>query len=604
MRTNNVTIKLGGEAGSGIATIGTIFSKLMQRAGLHVFSTNDYPSLIRGGHNTITIRASSEPIHALHGPIDVLVALDINTIKLHQDEVAPGGAVLYDSTTIKEAALASLNPRAVKLPHTVPTDAAAAAQPAPFRDDLLRLPVPLTQYAREAGGDLYFNQVAAGAALALLGMDIALLYAMIERTFGRKGPEVVASNKKAAQAGYDHIQKEMASPFGIAIRPRPPERTLFINSNDAVCLGAVAAGVRLVAEYPMSPSSSILHWMAAHAVKYDIVVKHTEDEIAAMNWLCGAGFAGVRAMTATSGGGFSLMVEALGNAGIAEIPCVVVNDMRAGPSTGLPTYTDQSDLRFALHASQGEFPRIVACPGDPEEAFHTAFDVFNMAEQVQTPAIILLDKYMGESAATIPRYDVSKLRIERGLLQTDAQMEKASHFKRHALTPSGISPRCIPGQKNGIHVCSSYEHDETGYTSEEADMRVQQLDKRARKMAQINPALYQPVFFGDPKSTFLLVVWGSTKGPALEALKLLAADNIHIRLMHIRYALPFATEAVKHALQAASTALICEANSEGQMRYYIREKTGILIPEAYLRYDARPFEPGDIAQKVRDLLKK
>ncbi len=580
MRINKVTLKAGGEAGTGIATIGAIFAKIMQRIGLYVFMTNDYPSLIRGGHNTIAIRASSDPIRSLYGPIDVLIALDKATINAHANEMSEGGAIIYDSTTIKEAD--------VKLP----------------RPDIRAFAVPFTKIAKDAGGELFFNNVAVGATLALLGMKIDPLKIIIEQTFGRKGAEIVSKNMVASQGGYDHLKNMLASPFDVKIEPRAiPERTVLLNGNDAVCIGAIRAGANFVAEYPMSPSSSVLHWMAAHAVKYNLVVKHVEDEISAINHLCGAGFAGVRALNATSGGGFALMAEALGNAGIAEIPCVIVNVQRCGPSTGLPTYTEQADLRFTLHASQGEFPRIICMPGDPEEAFYETVNVFNMAELVQTPAIMLLDKYVSESAATVPYFDIAKTKVERGKLMSDAQMESAAGFKRHELTTDGISPRCLPGQKNGIHVCSSYEHDETGFTSEEPNMRIAQIDKRARKMNAIAPALYQPSFYGDPASTFLLVSWGSTKGVALEAMHLLARDNISIRFMHIKYAVPFAAEAIKEALQSASTVLICEGNSEGQMRSFIREKTGILIPNTYLRYDGRPFEPQDIASKVRELMK-
>ncbi len=580
MRVNELAFKAGGEAGSGIATIGSIFAKVMQRSGLHVFMTNDYPSLIRGGHNTITIRASGEDIYALDGQVDLLVALDLQTIRLHAGEMASGGVVLYDSTRIKEE-----NAKAVK-------------------GDARLIGVPMTQIARDCGGEIMFNQVAVGACLAMLGMDTAILDSLIAKSFNRKGQKVVDDNIKAAEGGFGFIRSLPEHAMEVKIQPRKNrERNLLIGGNDAVCLGAVAAGVRLVAEYPMSPSSSVLHWMAAHALKHDIVVKHTEDEIAAVNWLCGAGFAGVRAMTATSGGGFSLMAEGLGNAGIAEIPIVIIEDQRCGPSTGLPTYTEQADLRFALHASQGEFERIVAMPGDAQEAFHMTFDVFNMADKAQMPAIILMDKYVGEAARTIPYIDTGSLKIDRGLLQSDEKMEGAKGFKRHAISEDGLSARCLPGQKNGIHVCSSYEHDETGFTSEEAPMRIAQIDKRARKIAAIEPALYQPAFYGDPKSTFLLVSWGSTKGPALEALKLLEKANVRVRYMHIRYASPFAADAIKHALQAASDVLICEGNSTGQMRALIREKTGIQIPNAYLRYDGRPFEPADIAEMARKILK-
>ncbi|VVB56638.1 2-oxoglutarate synthase subunit KorA [uncultured archaeon] len=581
MRINDVTLKVGGEAGSGILTVGHMFAKLMQKSGLQVFLTNDYPSLIKGGHNTITVRANPQRIYALTAGIDILIALDKKTVQEHYRELREGGALIYDSGKLKE--------EDVKLE----------------RPDVRKIGVPLSKIATEAGGDIFFNQAAMGAMLALLKMDLAKYDHMIEKAFGRKGADIVAKNKQVVRAGADHVRTNYPDPFGINVNPvQTDARNLLINGNDALCSGAVAAGVHLVAEYPMSPSSSVLHWMAAHAVKYNIVVKHTEDEIAAMNWLCGAGFAGVRCLTATSGGGFSLMNEALGNAGIAEIPCVIINDMRCGPSTGLPTYTEQADLRFALHASQGEFPRIVAMPGDAQEAFWMMVDVFNMADLVQTPAIVLMDKYVAESVTTIPSIKAEQVRIDRGLLQTDAQMAEAANFKRHALTPSGISPRCIPGQKNGIHVCSSYEHDETGYTSEEASMRIAQIDKRERKMRAISPLLYQPAFFGDQSSDLLVVSWGSSKGPVMEALKLLAAKGKSVRYMHIRYACPFAADTISAALKRAKKSLIIEGNSEGQMRNFIREKTGLLIPELYRRYDGRPFEAEEVAAVIEERLLK
>ncbi|MCL6089163.1 MAG: 2-oxoacid:acceptor oxidoreductase subunit alpha [Candidatus Marsarchaeota archaeon] len=581
MRVNDVTLKVGGEAGSGILTVGNMFAKLMQKSGLQVFLTNDYPSLIKGGHNTITVRVAAQRIWALAAGVDILIALDKKTVQEHCKEMRSDGAIIYDSAKLKEEDVKN------------------------GRTDVRLVGVPLSKIATEAGGDIFFNQAAMGAMLALLGMDLAKYDRMIEKTFGRKGEQVVEQNRKVVRAGADFLKANYPTPFGVRIEPVESDaRTMLLNGNDAVCAGALAAGVQLVAEYPMSPSSSVLHWMAAHAVKYNVVVKHTEDEIAAMNWLCGAGFAGVRCMTATSGGGFSLMAEALGNAGIAEIPCVVIEDQRCGPSTGLPTYTEQADLRFALHASQGEFPRIVACPGDPQEAFWMAVDVFNMADLVQTPAIILMDKYLAEAAVTIPSLKAGQVRIDRGLLQTDAQMADAVGFKRHALSPSGISPRCIPGQKNGIHVCSSYEHDETGFTSEEPHMRISQIDKRARKMKAISPLLCQPAFFGAQDSDSLLVSWGSTKGVVMEALKQLEKEGKSVRFMHIRYAAPFAADTISSAIKRAKKCLIIEGNSEGQMRDLIREKTGLLVPQLYCRYDGRPFEAEEVAAVIRERLLK
>ena len=578
MQINEVTFKAGGPAGAGIKTMGALFAKIMQRCNLFSYATNDYPSLIKGGHNTVTVRASSEKIWALAGPVDVLVALTTKCVKEHYDEMSENGVIIYDSVKVKREDIEV------------------------ERKDLRFFDVPLSTIAKEAGGSIYYNIAAMGAVMAIMQIDIKELNKLIEEIFADKGKEVVQNDLKAAKLGYDHIIKITTKPFDIKIESKPHDQTIFLNGNDACCLGAIKAGLRLVAEYPMSPSSSVLHWMAAHAVEHDVIVKHTESEIAAINYILGAGFAGVRSMTATSGGGFALMNEALGNGGLAEIPTVIVNVMRAGPSTGVPTYTEQADLQFTLHSSQGEFPRIVCMPGDVEEAFFETFKVFNMAEFIQTPAIILLDKFLGESEQTVESFDHSKLKIDRGKLQTDEQMKNAINFLRHEVTKDGISPRCIPGQLNGIHVASSYEHDETGYSCEDGKNRIAQIDKRARKLDAIDPKLYQPSFYGDADADFLLVAWGSTKGPVLEALKLLKQDGVKVRFMHIKYAIPFATNTIAKELGAASKSLILEINSEGQMRNYIREKTGILIENTYLKYDARPFEAEGIMEKVKEIM--
>ena len=576
MKVNDMTVKLAGEAGAGVATIGTMLAKLAQRSGLYVFAHNDYPSLIRGGHNTMTVRINKQKIHSLCGKIDLLVALNETAVLMHAKEMSKYGVIIYDSNK-------SLKETAKEL------------------QDVKMIAIPMSKIAQTHKDQLYLNQVAMGAVVSIIGLKMQVLEELIKETLGSKGEEIVKRNISAAKAGYDYVKNNSNNKFDIKIEPQKSKKTILLNASDALCIGAIKAGVKFVAEYPMSPSSSILHWMAEHAIKYNIVVKHTEDEIAAMNYVLGAGFAGVRAMTATSGGGFSLMTEALGNGGIAEIACVVVNVQRAGPSTGLPTYTEQADLQFSIHASQGEFPRIVCMPADAQEAFYETFNVWNMAEQVQTPAIILLDKYIGEAFETVEKFDYEKLEVKRGLLQTDEQMQACTKFFRYENTKNGISPRCIPGQINGIHVTSSYEHDETGYSCEDGQNRIEQIDKRARKLKVINPNLYQPAFYGNQKSTLLAVCWGSTKGVALEALKVLEKENISARLMHIKYAIPFATDTIKQALQSASKVIIFEANSQGQMRNYIREKTGILIENAYLRYDARPFEVEEIANKLRNL---
>lgn len=579
---NRLNFKIGGPAGSGVATVGALFAKCMQRAGLEVYGTNDYPSLIKGGHNTYMVGVSQEPMTAMVGTFDMLIALDKKTVEIHVPALSEGSAVIYDSNKVKDAE------QIVK------------------RADLVMVGAPLSQMAAAAGGEIMFNTVALGAAMGVLQLDFAILQGMLSKIWARKGQKVVDANVAAAKAGYEFSQSSLKAPFKVKIEASPEKKKLFINGNEAAVLGAVKAGCKFVAEYPMSPSSSVLHLMAGHEWDYGIIVKQTEDEIAAANMIAGAGAAGVRAMTATSGGGFALMVEALGLMGLAEIPVVIFEVQRAGPSTGLPTYTEQADLLFALHASQGEFPRVVMCPGDPAECYVEAVNAFNIAEQVQTPVIVLLDKFLAESSMTVEDFRNIVVKVNRGKLMTDGQMEHAQGFKRHAFTEDGISPRPVYGQKNGMYVASSYEHDETGFTSEAPDMRVAMIDKRAKKLKSIPDYVIAPSFHGasEEEAEMLLVCWGSTKGPALEALRLLSADGVKARMMHIRYACPFAAKAVLSALTRAKNTVIFEGNSEAQMRTLILQKTGYYIEKACLRYDARPFTPEEMAAHVKKLLKK
>ena len=352
---NRVNFLIGGPAGTGVASVGLLCAKCLQRTGLEVFGTNDYPSLIKGGHNTYMVSASDKPIHSLLGKPDILIALDKLTVELHAKSVSEGGAIIYDSNKV--------------------ADPKAAAG----RNGVNFIGAPLTQMAAAAGGEIMFNTVALGAAMGILSLDFAILENMLSKIWARKGQKVADANVAAAKAGYEFSKSALAEPFGIRIEFIKREKTLLINGNEASVAGALAAGCKFVAEYPMSPSSSILHLMAGHENDYGVIVKQTEDEISAANMIAGAGFAGVRAMTATSGGGFSLMAEALGMMGMMESPAVIFESQRAGPSTGLPTYTEQADLDFVLHASQGEFPRVVIAPGDADECYVEAYNAFNIA---------------------------------------------------------------------------------------------------------------------------------------------------------------------------------------------------------------------------------
>ncbi|OIO21390.1 hypothetical protein AUJ17_02645 [Candidatus Micrarchaeota archaeon CG1_02_47_40] len=578
----DITIKIGGEAGSGVAIIGLAIARCLKDAGMHVFSENDYPSLIRGGHNTVSVRGSTQKIHSLCGKVNMLICLNKQTAVLHKDELEKGASVIFESNHQGESVNFAQDEK---------------------RKDVNYVPVPLLEFAQKEGNPIFTNSVAVGAALALLEADFEIAKKEMEKAFSRKGAEIVQKNISAAKAGYEFISKNFSKArLSIPIRKKLPS-TILLNGNDAICLGALRAGCKFVAEYPMSPSSSVLHFMAAHEREFELVVKHTEDEICAVNMLCGAAFAGARCITATSGGGFSLMAEAIGMAGMAEQPIVIVEVQRAGPSTGLPTYTDQSDLQFALHISHGEFPRLMFCPGDVEECFYGMVDVLNWAEKLQMPAIVLSDKYLGEHLCTTPRFDMKKAKVQRGGRAGDKEMANAKNFKRYSLTKSGISEQCFPGQQNGMHVTSSYEHDETGFSCEEGKMRTAMMQKRAKKLEAMDREIIKPKIYGKKDAEFLIAAWGSTKGPVLEAQKLLEKEGISTKFMHIAWVSPFDSKTVLEELKKSKMHLICEGNSQGQMRALIMEKTGFYIKNALLRYDGRPFEADEIAREIRRLHK-
>ncbi len=583
MRDNKIVLKAGGPAGAGVFTIGAMFASSLQKSGLNIFYTADYPSLIKGGHNACYVRADSEEAHSHLSTIDVLIAIDKKTISKHFHELTESGAIIYDSL--------------IKLDDVNLSE----------RKDLILIPVPITKIGREIGEKIYKNMVAVGAATALIGLDLDKVNLTIEKHFSSKGKEnVLEDNKKAVKRGYDYFNENFKDiRFEIRINEIQADKRILITGNDAASLAAVKAGVKFVADYPMTPASSVLHFMAKYEHDYNIVVKQPESELAVINMLCGAAMTGARSLAATSGGGFSLMSEGLGMAGLSETPFVIIESQRTGPSTGMPTYTEQSDLRFVLHASQGEFPRLVVAPGDVDESFFETFKMFNLSDRVQTPGIVLLDKHISASAKTTLPFDTSSLRIQRGKLMSDEDMKNAKEkVLRYKLTEDGISPRPVPGQPNGRYVSTSYEHFEDGSTAETSEMRIKQVEKRNRKINSITKEEIAPKLHGDEDADLTIVSWGSNKGMILEAMKLLKKEGISVNFLQILWIEPFPVEDVSNILSKTKKTLMVEQNTNAQMRGLIREKTGHYIEKVLLKYDGRPFNPEEIYEKVKELISK
>lgn len=574
MINSQLNWKVGGEAGYGIMTVGEIFSKTFIKGGYHVVAHTEYPSLIRGGHNTFQLRIDAKRVRAPIRPVDVLVALNAETIDLDLDDVVAGGLVIYDAQTSKVA---------------------------PTRDDVSWCDVPFVQLVTDLHlPKVAMNMAAMGASVGLIGYDVTMLNTAIADTFGDKGVKVVEQNVAAAQAGYDYVTGAYPEPYKGGIKPIKGPSRMTLTGNDAICMGAFKAGMKFIAIYPMTPTHNIMTYVAANAREYGVVMVQPEDEIAGINMAIGASFAGARSMVATSGGGFSLMTEGLGLAGATENPLVVVEGQRPGPSTGLATRTAQGDLRFCLHASQGDFFRVVLAPGDPEECFQETFRAFNLADALQTPVLVLTDKHLATSYFSAEPFDTSALSVDRGLLLAEGAVP--ADFKRYEATPSGVSARSVPGTEGGVFNSNSDEHDERGYVSEDAPVVAMLIDKRCRKHFTAAALLEGIKFHGDVTAKTVLVGWGSTKGAILDAMDVLRTkDGVELGFLQVLCMSPFPSGRVKEHLTGRRVILI-ENNRGAQLGGLIKEHAQIRPDDTILRYDGRAFNADELYGRIKEAL--
>ncbi len=568
-----INIMAGGEAGQGVQSVGAVVSKALTRGGFHVFADQDYESRVRGGHSFFRIRAEREEVQTLSVPLDVLIALNKETIDLHENELKPEGVIIYDGEQFK-------------------ADGGGQRQ----------FSIPFTRIAQEtAQNKLMSNTVATGAAFGLAEYDFDILVDVLREDFARHGEDVVKANIDAARAGYKYAQENGKNfAFPRLESHKTENKMMLLTANDALCLGALAAGCKFVAGYPMTPTSGILEYMADKGRSRGCVMVHTEDEISAINMAAGAGFAGLRAMVATSGGGFDLMVEGLSLLGQTETPVVIVLGQRAGPSTGLPTRTEQGELMYAIHAGHGEFPRAVFAPKSAADAFDVTVKAFNMAEKYQTPVLILTDQYLASSYLTVDKFDVSKVKIERGPMLTDVEINKTSEYKRHLVTASGVSPRALPGQGKALVVTDSDAHNEEGHMIEDSASRNAQVEKRMRKMEGLKNEVIPPEFHQSYQAQITLIGWGSTYGAIREAAKLFEEDGAPVNTLHFNQLWPFPSEETIDALDSAGKNIVIENNATSQLAGLIRRETGHTIDRSVLKYDGRPFSPREIYDRVRE----
>src|SRR5690348_1305149 len=574
-------IGIGGAAGQGVATPGDIFAKIFSRRGLSLNAYNAYQSIIRGGHTLLTVRTGAEPVTNMGDRIDLLIPLNQDTMDRHLKLLRSGAACIFNADTIKAG------------------EAAEGVQ---------LCPLPVSELADITRNKVAQNTLAMGAGLNMMGIGFAALEEVLREQFKKKGEAVVAENVGVARAGYDYAAAHF-TPFPNPL-PKTEKRYAVLSGNTAMAMGGAAAGVKFYCAYPMSPSTGVLHWMASHARKAGIMVRQVEDEIGVINMAIGAAHSGVRAMCATSGGGFALMSEGLGMSAMIETPVVVIDCQRAGPSTGVPTKTEQGDLWQMLGAAFGDYPRAIAAPLDIGDCFKVIPEIFNIADRFQCPGIVLCDLLLSEGRLSVDPKELDFIpRVDRGELITTASgsgSNEGGAYKRYKITDSGISPRAVPGVPGYTHTAASDEHDEDGVLISDEftnpTKRRAMMEKRMRKVAGIEAAVPAPVLWGPRDAEVTLIGWGSTKGVIEEACEILAEQGIAASQLQIRWLVPLHGDAILDILNGSRHTIIVENNYSGQFARYLRSESSF-VPNGYIRkYDGEPFMPHHIVGAVKEQL--
>lgn len=554
----DLNVIIAGSAGEGVQTVGAVFSETVLAQGYAVFSWQEYESRIRGGQNSYTVRISEKYPNSPRMDADILLALNDGAARKYRSRLKPDGVLIAPSERWEKM-----------------------------------ISIDFVQTAsKELGKKIYANTIAVGALAGTLDIDLDSLYRILLPRFERKGEEVVAANRSAAEIGFA-LAREKCREMCPWRLPRRDSRFILINGNEALCLGAARAGCRFVAGYPMTPSTEIMTFLAKEEDRLNILVEQAEDEIGAINMAIGASFAGTRAMTATSGGGFALMVEAVSLAGMTEIPIVIILGQRPGPATGLPTRTAQADLLFAIHAGHGEFPKFVLAPADPRDAFHRTVDAFNLADKYQTPVIVLTDQFLAESAFSIPEFDVESTKPEFHL----ADPERFEFYKRYQFSDDGISPRLYPGQSRHLVGADSDEHDEEGHITEDLIKTALPMhDKRLRKLEGMRREIPLPERYGIDDAKIVFIGWGSSRNAILEAIEQLKGSGIKAGLIHFTAVWPLPD----YSFPEGKIYWAVEGNSTGPFVRLLACEYGLRVTESINRYDGLPLTADFIRSRFHE----
>ena len=619
----------GGPQGSGVDTAANIFGRACGYGGLYVYGRREYHSNIKGLHSYFHLRVSSNEVSANVNDVDMLAAFDTETVVRHISEIVPNGGIIVDQN--------QLDTKILEIP-TLPIEFKSIFQEFMKENGIGTRLADLLEYVRNKGIHVFevpymellkqiasklnirelnkitrmINVLTIGISFGLLGYDIGLVEKAIKDIFGEK-PKIVEMNLLALEVAYDYAKNNFSKDFSYRLPERVvKEERIFLSGNQAVAIGKILGGCRVQTYYPITPAADESEYIEAHevlstkipGVEVGVVVIQTEDEIAAINMALGAALAGARASTSTSGPGFSLMVEGLSWAGNNEVPVVITYYQRGAPSTGLPTRHGQDDLRFAVHAGHGEFPRIVLASGDIRECFYDAVNAFNYAERFQLPVIHLIDKALANSSQTFPVFDISSIKIHRGEI-LDEKMLDGIEYKRFAFTDSGVSPRVLLGTKNGVHWYTGDEHNEYGHISEEPHNRTKMMEKRMKKLETVNrevPITEKINFFGEPNAKNMIVSWGSTKGAIVEALNELSREGYSVGFLQVRMVHPLPREYIKETLEKAERVIDIEMNYSGQLGGIIAEKTGVLMDFQIVKYNGRPMTTTEVYNALKLVL--
>ena len=576
---NQISWKVGGQQGEGIESTGEIFATAMNRKGYYLYGYRHFSSRIKGGHTNNKIRVSTSPVHAVSDNLDILVAFDQETIEVNHHEMRADSVIIADSK-------------------------AKPDKPEDCRAQMIDL--PFTKTAKELGTTLMKNMVAVGATCALMDLETETFESLITAMFEKKGDKVVEMNIQALHEGYRLMQEQLETVEGdFQLTASQQDPHLYMIGNDAIGLGAISAGSRFMAAYPITPASEIMEYMIENLPKVGGTVVQTEDEIAAANMAIGSNYGGVRGFTASAGPGLSLMMEAIGLSGMTETPFVIVNTQRGGPSTGLPTKQEQSDLMQMIYGTHGDIPKIVVAPTDAEDAFYLTMEAFNLAEIYQCPVIILSDLQLSLGKQTVEQLDYNAIDIQRGeLIQSDIEREEGdkSYFRRYALTDSGVSPRPLPGLKGGIHHVTGVEHNQEGKTSEVAQNRQEQMEKRMRKTEHL--LINEPVSGQEmhDEADILYLGFISTKGAIQEGAERLEEQGIKVNHLQIRQLHPFPKDVVQEAVNKAKKVVVVEHNYQGQLSNIL--KMNVMVGDKLInqtKYDGTPFLPHEIEERGQQI---